>query len=94
MRASVEACQGKPAIAVTSPTGKHFMPADAELARIGIRVVVYPQEILAATVHAVRSALAGLRGGERASMATVPELAGAIRMADYLALDERLSRPV
>ena len=94
MRASVEACQGKPAIAVTSPAGKHFMPADAELARIGIRIVVYPQEILAATVHAVRSALAGLRGGERAPMATVPELAGAIRMADYLALDERLSRPV
>ena len=94
MRASVEACQGKPAIAVTSPAGKHFMPADAELARIGIRIVVFPQEILAATVHAVRSALAGLRGGERAPMATVPELAGAIRMADYLALDERLSRPV
>ncbi len=94
MRASVEACQGKPAIAVTSPAGKHFMPADAELARIGIRIVVYPQEILAATVHAVRSALAGLRGGERAPMATLPELAGAIRMADYLALDERLSRPV
>ena len=94
MRASVEACQGKPAIAVTSPAGKHFMPADAELARIGIRLVVYPQEILAATVHAVRSALAGLKGGERAPMATVPELAGAIRMADYLALDERLSRPV
>jgi hypothetical protein len=42
----------------------------------------------------VRSALAGLKGGERAPMATVPELAGAIRMADYLALDERLSRPV
>ena len=62
MRASVEACQGKPAIAVTSPAGKHFMPGDAELARIGIRVVVYPQEILAATVHAVRSALAGTQG--------------------------------
>ena len=39
MRASVEACQGKPAIAVTSPAGKHFMPADAGLARIGIRMV-------------------------------------------------------
>ncbi len=94
MRASVAACQGKPAIAVTSPAGKHFMPGDAELARIGIRVVVYPQEILAATVHAVRAALAGLKGGVRAPMATVPELASAIRVADYLALDERLSRPV
>src|SRR5271170_3335511 len=57
MRASVEACEGRPAIAVTSPAGKHFMPGDAELARIGIRVVVYPQEILAATVHALRLAL-------------------------------------
>jgi 2-methylisocitrate lyase-like PEP mutase family enzyme len=93
MRASVEACGGKPAIAVTSPAGKHFMPGDAELARIGIRVVVYPQEILAATVHAVRAALAGLKGGPRAPMASVPELAAAIRSADYLALDERLARP-
>lgn len=92
LRAWVEVCQGKPAIAVTAPAGKHFMPGDAELARIGIRVVVYPQEILAATVHAIRAALAGLKGGARAPMANIPELATAIRSAEYLALDERLSR--
>ena len=91
MRASVEACQGKPAIAVTAPAGKHFMPADAELARIGIRVVVYPQEILAATVHAVRAALVGLRGGARPPMASPAELAIAIRSPEYLALDARLA---
>jgi 2-methylisocitrate lyase-like PEP mutase family enzyme len=92
MRASVEACQGKPAIAVTNPAGKHFKPADDVLAAIGIKMVIYPQEILAATVLAVRAALAGLKGGPRAAMASAPELAAAIRSADYLALDERLAR--
>jgi 2-methylisocitrate lyase-like PEP mutase family enzyme len=92
MRASVEACQGKPAIAVTNPGGKHFKPADDVLAAIGIKMVIYPQEILAATVLAVRAALAGLQGGPRAAMASAPELATAIRSADYLALDARLAR--
>ena len=92
MRASVEACQGKPAIAVTNPAGKHFKPADDVLAAIGIKMVIYPQEILAATVLAVRAALAGLKGGPRAAMASAPELAAAIRSADYLALDARLAR--
>ena len=92
MRASVEACQGKPAIAVTNPGGKHFKPADDVLAAIGIKMVIYPQEILAATVLAVRAALAGLKGGPRAAMASAPELAAAIRSGDYLALDERLAR--
>src|ERR1700719_679906 len=59
MRASIEACDGKPSIAVSSPAGRHFMPDDAELQRHGIKLVIYPQEILAATVHAVRGALAG-----------------------------------
>jgi 2-methylisocitrate lyase-like PEP mutase family enzyme len=92
MRASVEACQGKPAIAVTNPAGKHFKPADDVLASVGIKLVIYPQEILAATVLAVRAALAGLKGGQRGAMATAPELATAIRSAEYLALDERLAR--
>jgi 2-methylisocitrate lyase-like PEP mutase family enzyme len=92
MRASVDACQGKPSIAVTSPAGKHFMPDNAELARIGIRIVVYPQEILAATVLAVRAALVGLKGGPKGALATAPDLATAIRSAAYLALDDRLSR--
>ena len=33
MRTGIEACAGKPALAVTSPAGKHFMPGDAELER-------------------------------------------------------------
>ena len=92
MRASVEACQGRPAIAVTNPGGKHFKPSDDVLAAIGIKMVIYPQEILAATVMAVRAALAGLQGGSRAAMASAPELAAAIRSAEYLAMDERLAR--
>lgn len=91
LRASVEACGGKPAVSVTSPGGKHFMPDDTVLARAGIKVAIYPQEILAATVHAVRAALAGLRGGTRAPMASVPELATATRSAEYLAMDARLA---
>ncbi len=91
MRASVEACGGRPAVSVTSPAGRHFMPDDAGLARAGIKMAIYPQEILAATVHAVRAALAGLKGGPRAPMATVPELAAAIRSPEYLALDARLA---
>ncbi|HXP05514.1 MAG TPA: isocitrate lyase/PEP mutase family protein [Stellaceae bacterium] len=89
MRASIEACHGKPALAVTSPAGKHFMPGDADLERIGIKLVVYPQEILAATVHAVRTALDGLKGGAKPPMATPAELATAIRSAEYLAQDAR-----
>jgi 2-methylisocitrate lyase-like PEP mutase family enzyme len=91
MRASVQACQGRPAVSVTAPAGKHFMPDNTELARIGIKFAIYPQEILAATVHAVRAALAGLNGGPRAPMATVPELQTAIRQVEYLALDSRLA---
>lgn len=93
MRASVEACAGRPAIAVSAPAGKHFMPDDAELARIGIRLVVYPQDILAVTVHAVRGALAALKGGPQVAMANAAELGAAIRFGEYLEVDERLSRP-
>ena len=92
MRASVAACLGKPAIAVTNPGGKHFKPADDVLAAIGIKMVIYPQEILAATVLAVRAVLAGLKGGPKGAMADAPDLAVAIRSAGYLELDERLAR--
>ncbi|MBN8875223.1 MAG: isocitrate lyase/PEP mutase family protein [Rhodospirillales bacterium] len=92
MRASVEACQGKPAISVTVPGGRHFMPDDATLARIGIRVAVYPQDVLAATVQGVRAALAGLRGGAPAALAAPAALSEAIRTPEYLALDARLAR--
>jgi 2-methylisocitrate lyase-like PEP mutase family enzyme len=93
MREAVAACNGKPALAVTSPAGRHFMPGNAELERIGIKLVVYPQDILAATVHAVRAALGGLKGGLKPSMASPSELATAIRSADYLARDARWPDP-
>ena len=93
MREAVAAAAGKPALAVTSPAGKHFMPDDAELQRLGIKLVVYPQAILAATVHAVRSALGGLKGGAKPPMAGPAELATAIRSADYLAQDSRWPDP-
>ena len=93
MRAGIAASGGKPALAVTSPAGTHFMPGDPELERFGIRIVVYPQEILAATVHAVRAALGGLRGGAKPPLASPAELASAIRAADYLAQDGRWPDP-
>jgi 2-methylisocitrate lyase-like PEP mutase family enzyme len=93
MRASVEACGAKPAIAVTVPGGKHFMPGDAELERIGIKLVVYPQDILAASIHAVRAALAGLKGGAKPPMALGANMASAIRSDAYLAADGRWPDP-
>jgi len=91
MRASIDACGGKPAIAVTHPGGKHFMPGNAELEALGIRIVVYPQDILAASVLAMRTALAGLKGGPKAAMAAPEDLGTAVRSGVYLALDDRLS---
>ncbi len=93
MRTGIEACAGKPALAVTSPAGKHFMPDDAELERIGIRIVVYPQDILAASVRAMRDALVGLKGGPKPPMASPAELATAIRIAEYLSQDSRWPDP-
>ncbi len=93
MKASVEACAGKPAIAVTAPAGKQFMPGDAELARLGIKIVVYPQEMLAASVHAMRGALASLKGGPKPPTGSVAELAAALRTPEYLATDARLATP-
>jgi len=93
MRTGIAACEGKPALAVTSPAGKHFMPGDAELARIGIKIVVYPQDILAASVYAVRAALAGLKSGAKPPMASPAELATAIRSAHYLERDGRWPDP-
>jgi 2-methylisocitrate lyase-like PEP mutase family enzyme len=93
LREAVAACNGKPALAVASPAGRHFMPGDAELERLGVKLVVYPQEILAAAVHAMRAALAGLRGGAKPPMASPAELATAIRATDYLARDARWPDP-
>ena len=94
MRAGIAGCGGKPSLAVTSPAGKHFMPDDAALQRLGVKLVVYPQEILAATVHAVRAALSGLNGGAKPPLASPAELATAIRSADYLARDARWPDPL
>ncbi len=91
MRASVAACQGKPAIAVTNPGGRHFKPGDDVLAGIGIKMVIYPQEILASTVLAIRAALGGLKSGQRAPMASPADLGTALRTAEYLALDQKLA---
>src|SRR5436309_6715995 len=93
MQAAVAACNGKPSLAVSSPAGKHFMPGDAELERIGIKIVVYPQDILAASVRAMRDALAGLKGGSKPPMASPAELATAIRIAEYLSQDSRWPDP-
>ena len=93
MRTGIEACAGKPALAVNSPAGKHFMPGDAELERIGIRIVVHPQDILAASVRAMRDTLAGLKGGPKPPMASPAELATAIRIAEYLSQDSRWPDP-
>jgi 2-methylisocitrate lyase-like PEP mutase family enzyme len=93
MRAFVEACGGRPTVAVTNPAGKHFKPADDVLAAIGIRMAIYPQEVLAATVAGIRGALGGLRGGAKVTMASAPELATALRSAEYLALDGSLAKP-
>ena len=93
MRAGIEACEGRPSLSVTAPAAKHFMPDDAELERIGIRLAVYPQEILAATVHAVRAVLAGLKGGAKPPMAGPEELAIAIRSAEYVAQDAKWRDP-
>jgi 2-methylisocitrate lyase-like PEP mutase family enzyme len=93
MRETVTACDGRPALAVTSPAGKHFMPDNAALQRLGIKLVVYPQEILAAAVHAIRAALGSLKGGAKPPMASPAELASAIRAAEYLARDARWSDP-
>jgi 2-methylisocitrate lyase-like PEP mutase family enzyme len=93
MRAGIEACEGKPSLSVTAPSARHFMPDNAELQRIGIKLAVYPQEILAATVHAVRSVLSGLQGRAKPPLAGPPELAIAIRSELYLAQDARWPDP-
>jgi len=90
MRAGIAACNGRPALAVTSPAG---MPGNAELEHIGIRIVVYPQDILAASVQAIRAALGGLKGGAKPAMASPAELATAIRSDEYLAQDARWPDP-
>ena len=50
-----------------------FDVGDASDRRIGIRVVVNPPEILAATVHADRAALVGLKVGPKPVVAILHE---------------------
>lgn len=56
-------------------------------------LVVYPQDILAASVHPVRAALTGLKGGPKPPMASPDELANAIRSADYVTRNARWPDP-
>ena len=91
MRDGVAACAGRPSISVTAPSGRHYMPDDATLERLGIKVAVYPQHLLAAGVHAGRAVLAGLRGGAMPEFGSPEALAEAIRTAGYLAEDARLA---
>jgi 2-methylisocitrate lyase-like PEP mutase family enzyme len=91
LRASVEAGGGLPMLAVNAPTAKHHMPADSVLEAIGLKIVVYPQDMLAASVHAMRAALSGLKGGPRPATSAPAELATALRLPEYLAADSRLA---
>jgi 2-methylisocitrate lyase-like PEP mutase family enzyme len=93
LREAVAAADGKPTLAVASPAGRHFMPGESELNRLGVKLVVHPQELLAASVHAMRAALGGLKGGAKPPMASPAELATAIRQADYLSRDARWPDP-
>ena len=52
-----------------------------------------PQDILAASVQAIRAALGGLKGGAKPAMASPGELATAIRSDEYLAQDARWPDP-
>ncbi|HVY18650.1 MAG TPA: isocitrate lyase/PEP mutase family protein [Bauldia sp.] len=92
MRAFVEICGDKPAVAVTSLSARYYMPDNDGLTRCGVRLVIHPQNILAASIHAARRVLAGLRGGENPPMATGEELASAVRKAEYLATAARLTK--
>lgn len=91
MRRYVECCQGRPAQSIRTPTGKHFMPGNDELARFGIRMVAHPLDILACTIHAIRAALAGVQGRATPAMATPAEISTAVRLKEYLELEGRLS---
>jgi 2-methylisocitrate lyase-like PEP mutase family enzyme len=94
IRESVAAAAGRPCLAVTTPAGKHRMVSDAENEQLGIKIIVYPQEIFAATVQATRLALAAMRGqGVKPAMPGAVELAAAIRTPEYLAADARLATP-
>jgi len=93
IKGSLEAGGGAPMIAVNAPAAKHFMPPDAVLEKMGMKIVVYPQEMLSANVHAMRAALASLKGGPKPAMASPAELATAIRLPEYLAADARLAPP-
>ena len=79
-REAVAACNGKPCT-----------PDNPGLAAAGIKSAIFPQDIPSATVRAIRAALAGLKGGEPAPMATLPDLATAIRTAEYLTMDGKLA---
>lgn len=91
-RAAVQASGGKPHISVSGPTGRPYSDVNAGHSANGIKAAIYPQEVLSASIRAVRAALAALAAGtEPVGLETVPNLATAIRRADYLAADNHLA---
>ena len=89
IRATVAACAGRPAMAVTLAGAKHHMPPAADLDRLGVKLNVSPHDLLAAAVRAMRGALADLQGVPRPDL----DLASAIRLPEYLAADRRWATP-
>ena len=91
-RAAVQASGGKPHISVTGPTGTPYSEINKGLAANGIKIAIYPQEVLSASVRAVRATLAGLQaGGEPVGLSSQADLRVAVRADAYLADDLRLA---
>jgi hypothetical protein len=70
--------------------GMKCLPAGELTASAGLPAQA---SILAASVRAMRDALAGLKGGPKPPMASPAELATAIRIAEYLSQDSRWPDP-
>ena len=91
-RAAVQASGGKPHISVTGPTGQPYGAINQGFVTNGIKIAIYPQEVLSAAVKATRAALAGLRGGVApVGLSDPADLGVAIRTAEYLVADNRLA---
>ena len=91
-RLAVEASGGKPHISVSGPTGKPYSEVNAGHEANGIRMAIYPQEVLSAAVRGTREALAALKtGGVPGPLSTMADLRVAVRAAEYNAMDRKLA---
>ena len=88
---TITASGGKPTLAVTLPGAKHIQPSNRELEDLGVKLNVHPSDMLGASVHGMRLALASLRGGPQPPTGAPGALDTAIRRAEYLAEDARWS---